>query len=149
MRGKTRWPRPSYGASERGSSVVGLVVLTPVMALLFFFVIAAGRMGVIESKLTTTARSAARAASQYRSVATAQAAAVTITENSLGQLEVDCHGGPRVRVLEMDLQPGGSVRIQVSCTMRLSDLTMLSIPGSRMVTADSAAVVDRHRSGHH
>lgn len=149
MRREIRWPRPSCGAPERGSSVVGLVVLTPVMALLFFFVIAAGQMGVIESKLTTAARSAARAASQYRSVATARAEAVTIIEASLGQLDVDCQGGPRVRVLEMDLQPGGSVRIQVSCTMRLSDLTMLSIPGSRMVTADSAAVVDRHRSGHY
>lgn len=148
MRGESRWHRAAKGASERGSSVVGLAVLTPVMALILFFVIAAGRMGVIESKLTTAARSAARAASQYRSVATAQAAAVTITETSLGPLAADCQGGPRVRFLEMDLQPGGRVRIQVSCAMRFSDLTMLSIPGSRMVTADSASVVDRHRSGH-
>ncbi len=141
--------RPVNGASDRGSSVVGLVVLTPVMALLFFFVVAAGRTGVIESKLTTAARSAARAATQYRSVAAAQAAAITIAEASLGQLEVDCHGGPQVRVLEIDLQPGGRVQVQVSCPVRLSDLTMLSIPGSRMVSADSASVVDRHRSGHH
>lgn len=148
MKGETRWHWPTCGASERGSSVVGLVMLTPVMALLIFFVVAAGRMGVIESKLTTVARSAARAASQYRSVATARAAATTISETSLGQLGVDCHGGPRVRVLEMDLQPGGVVRIQVSCTMRLSDLTVLSIPGSRIVSADSASVVDRHQSGH-
>jgi hypothetical protein len=128
--------------------VIGLVVLTPVMALLFFFVVAAGRTGVIESKLTAAARSAARAASQYRSAATARAEAITITEASLGHLKVDCQGGPRVRVLEMDLQPGGRVRIQVSCTMRLSDLTMLNIPGSRVVSAESASVVDRHRSGH-
>lgn len=148
MKGETRLHRLNYGASERGSSVVGLVVLTPVMALFFFFVVAAGRVGVIESKLTTAARNAARASSQDRSVTTALAAATTITETSLGQLEVSCQGGPRVHVLEMDLRPGGKVHIQVSCTVRLSDLTMLGIPGSRVVSADSASVVDRHRSGH-
>ena len=147
MRGETRWHRPTDGATERGSSVVGLVVLTPVMALLLFFVVAAGRVGVIESKLTTAARSAARAAAQHRSESAALAAATTITETSLGQLEEDCEGGPQVRVLEMDLQPGGTVQILVSCVVPLSDLTLFNMPGSRTVSADSASVVDRHRSG--
>ena len=146
MRGESQWHRPTDGASERGSSVIGLVVLTPVMALLFVFVVAAGRLGVIDSKLTTAAHGAARAAAQYRSVGAARAAATTITESSLGQLEKSCHGGPQVHVLEMDLRPGGRVQIQVSCVVKLSDLTMLGIPGSRIVSADSASVVDRHRS---
>lgn len=149
MRGESRWNQPTDGASERGSSVIGLVVLTPVMALLFVFVVAAGRLGVIESKLTTTAHSAARAAAQYRSAASARAAATTITETSLGQLEKSCQGGPQVHVLEMDLRPGGRVQVQVSCVVQLSDLTMLGIPGSRMVSANSASLVDRHRSGSH
>ena len=127
--------------------MVGLVVLTPVMALLLIFVVVAGRVGVIESKLTTAARSAARAAAQYRSVAAARAAATTITDTSLGELEQDCQGGPQVHVLQMDLRPGGRVQIRVSCALRLSDLTMLGIPGSRTMSADSASVVDRHRSG--
>ena len=147
MRGESQWRRLIYRANERGSSVIGLVVLTPIMAMLFFFVVAAGRVGVVESKLTTAARSAARAASQHRSVATAHAAATAITETYLKQSEVNCHGGPRVRVLEMDLRPGGNVQIQVSCTVGLSDLTMLGIPGSRLVSTDSASVVDRYRSG--
>ena len=134
MRGNTWWHRPTNGATERGSSVIGLVVLTPVVVLLLFFVVAAGRVGVIESKLTTAARSAARAA------------AITITETSLGQLEESCEGGPQVRVLEMNLRPGGKVQIQVSCVVRLSDMTMFGVPGSRTVSADSESVVDRHRS---
>lgn len=147
MRGATRWPRPAHGAGERGSSVIGLVVLTPVMALLFFFVVAAGRVGVVESKLTAAARGAARAASQARSTDAARAAATAIAETSLGHLEVECQGGPQVRVLKMDLRPGGRVQIQVSCTVRLSDLTITGVPGSRIMTAESASVVDRHRSG--
>ncbi len=134
-------------ASEQGSSVIGLAVLTPVMAMLLFFVVAAGRVGVIESKLTTAARSSARAATQYRSIEAAQTAAITTAEAVLGQLEVGCQGGPRVRIREMDLRPGGKVQIKVSCSVGLSDLPLLGIPGSLTVSADSTSVVDRYRSG--
>ena len=135
------------GASERGSSVIGLAVLTPVMATVLFLVVAAGRVGVTESKLTIAAGSSARAASQYQSVAAAQAAATTTAEASLGQLNVGCQGGPQVRIRQMDLQPGGKVHVQVSCVVRLSDLTLLDIPGSLTVSADSSSMVDRYRSG--
>ena len=134
-------------ASEQGSSVIGLAVLTPVMAMLLFFVVAAGRVGVIESKLTTAARSSARAATQHRSIEAAQAAATTTAEAVLGQLKVVCQGGPRVRVRKMHLRPGGKVQIQVSCSVGLSDLPLLGIPGSLTVSADSTSVVDRYRSG--
>lgn len=132
---------------ERGSSVVGLVILTPMMATLLFFVVAAGRLGVIESKLTSAARSAARAASQTQSVSTAQATASMTAEAALDHLETGCHGGPQVRVLELDLRPGGKVRIRISCVVSLSDLTVPGLPGSRTVSADSMSVVDRFRSG--
>lgn len=147
MKGGSRWHARLVGASEQGSSVVGLAVLTPVMAMLLFFVVAAGRVGVIEGRLMTAAHSAARAASQYQSASAAQAAATKTAEVSLGQLEVGCLGGPQVRVQKMDLRPGGTVRIQVSCAVKLSDLTLVGIPGSRMVSADFASVVDRFRGG--
>ena len=134
-------------AFERGSSVIGLAVLTPVMAMVLFLVVAAGRVGVTESKLTIAAGSSARAASQFQSVAAAQAAATTTAEASLGQLNVGCQGGPQVRVRQMDLRPGGKVHVQVSCVVRLSDLTLLDIPGSLTVSADSSSMVDRYRSG--
>lgn len=126
---------------------MGLVILTPIMATLLFFVVAAGRLGVIESKLTSAARSAARAASQTQSTSTAQAAASTTAETTLGHLKTSCHGGPQVRVLELDLRPGGRVHLQVMCEVRLSDLAVPGLPGSRMVSADSISVVDRFRSG--
>lgn len=141
------WCQRRRDAAERGSSVVGLVILTPIMAMLLFFVVAAGRLGVIESKLTSAARNAARAASQTQSVSTAQAVATTTAEATLDRLRTGCHGGPRVRVLGLDLGPGGQVHIQVSCVVRLTDLTVPGMPGSRTVTADSVSVVDRFRSG--
>ncbi len=147
MKTQIRWRRRPKGIAERGSSVVGLVILTPIMATLLCFVVAAGRLGVIESKLTSAARSAARAASQTQSVSNAQAAASTTAKATLEHLNASCHGGPQVRVLELDLRPGGKVHLQVSCVVRLSDLAVPGLPGSRMVSAESISVVDRFRSG--
>ena len=134
-------------ASERGSSVVGLVILTPIIATLLFFVVAAGRLGVIESKLTSAARNAARAATQTQSVSAAQTAASTTAEANLDGLKTGCHGGPQVRILELDLRPGGKVHLQVLCVVGLSDLAVPGLPGSRTVSADAVSVVDRFRSG--
>lgn len=139
--------RRRNGAAERGSSVVGLVILTPLMATLLFFVVAAGRLGVIESKLTSAARSSARAATQTQSVSAAQAAASTTAAATLDRLNTGCYGGPKVSVLELDLRPGGTVHLQVSCVVRLSDLAVPGLPGSRVVSADAISVVDRFRSG--
>lgn len=141
------WRQRRDETAERGSSVMGLVILTPMMATLLFFVVAAGRLGVIESKLASAARGAARAASQTQSVSTAQAVASATAEANLDHLRTSCLGGPQVRVLELDLRPGGRVHIQISCVVRLSDLAVPGMPGSRAVSADSISVVDRFRSG--
>lgn len=147
MRASSWCHRQLDKAPERGSSVVGLVVLTPVMAMLLFFVIAAGRVGVVESKLITAARNAARAATQSQSVSSAQTAATAVADATLNQLKVSCRGGPQIRFREIDLRPGGTVNVQISCAVRLSDLTVPGMPGSRTVSADIASVVDRYRSG--
>ena len=147
MRASSWCHRQLDKAPERGSSVVGLVVLTPVMAMLLFFVIAAGRVGVVESKLITAARNAARAATQSQSVSSAQTAATAVADATLNQLKVSCRGGPQIRFREIDLRPGGTVDVQISCAVRLSDLTVPGMPGSRTVSADIASVVDRYRSG--
>ena len=132
--------------SERGSSVIELTVLTPVVVILLFFVVAAGRVGVIESKLSTAARSAARAATQYGSAPAAEAAAAAAAKSVLAQSTVNCGGGPRVDLLEMNLRPGGNVQIRVSCSVSLSDLTLIALPGHRLVSAQAVSVVDRSRS---
>ena len=133
-------------ACDRGSSVVGLVVLAPVMLTLFFFVVAAGRIGVIEGRLTTAASGAARAATQHQSPFAAQAAALSIVESTLGDSGTRCEGGPKVFFPEVDLTPGGKVQVQVSCAVGLSDLTTLGVPGSLELSADAVSVVDNYRS---
>ena len=135
----------SSDPSERGSGVVGLAILTPVMAMLLFFVVAAGRVGAIESKLTTAAHGASRAATQHQSLSAAQAAATRTAATSLRQSDVGCQGGPKVYFQEVDLTPGGRVSLRVACAVRLADLTLLGIPGNLEMSAASASVVDRYR----
>lgn len=133
-------------ASARGSSVVGLTLLTPIMAMSLFFVVAAGRIGVVESKLVTAAHSAARAATQHHSASAAKTAATTAATASLTQLGAGCHGGPRIRIEELNLQPGGSVQLQISCAVRLTDLALPGLSGELKVSASARSVVDQYRS---
>ncbi len=126
--------------------MVGLAVFAPVMLTLFFFVVAAGRVGVIEGRLTAAANGAARAATQHQSALAAQAAAISIAEATLSNSKTNCTGGPKVFFPEVDLKPGGRVQVRVSCSVGLSDLTTLGIPGSLELSADSASVVDHYRS---
>ncbi len=133
-------------ARDRGSSVVGLAVFAPVMLTLFFFVVAAGRVGVTEGRLATAASGAARAATQHQSIVAAQAAAISIVEATLSNSATSCMGGPKVSFKEVNLKPGGRVQVRVSCSVGLSDLTTLGIPGSLELSADSASVVDYYRS---
>ncbi|WP_419918551.1 TadE/TadG family type IV pilus assembly protein [Candidatus Poriferisocius sp.] len=135
------------GIPNQGSSIIGLTVLTPIMILLLFFVIAAGRIGVVESKLTSTARNAARIATQYQTTLAAKNAAITYIESALNKLEIVCHNRPKIYIQKMDLSPGGKVKIQISCTIKLSDLTLLTIPGYQTINANSTSIVDYYRGG--
>jgi hypothetical protein len=45
------------------------------------------------------------------------------------------------------LRPGGAVTVTVSCTVPLSDLLLLGVPGSRTVSASATSPVDQWRGG--
>ncbi|MCY4193145.1 MAG: pilus assembly protein [bacterium] len=132
--------------AERGSSMVELTLFTPIMVALLFFVIAAGRVGTIQSKLTAAASGAARAAAQHQSIPTAQAAATMTAEASLRHSDLGCANGPKVYFQELNLSPGGKVMLRISCAVRLSDLALPGLPGNLEVSAASVSVVDRYRS---
>ena len=40
------------------------------------------------------------------------------------------------------LRPGGVVTVRVVCRLRLADLVLLGVPGSRVVQAQATAMVD-------
>ena len=125
---------------EKGSATLELVVLTPVLVGLLLLVVAAGRLVDARSALVGSARSAARAATTARSPEQARRAATAITDSR-------SRPGPHCGHLAVTLdttafRAGGTVTATVTCTVSLSDLVGLSLPGYRTLTARATEPLD-------
>lgn len=129
-------------------------VATPVemLGLLVFCLLAVaflgylGRLHATGVMVTTAAQSAARAASIEATPAAAQSAAMTAVTGSLGDR---CTGAPTMR-MSWSAGPagawrGGSVTVQVSCTVPNRSLTPLWTPGVRTLVMSDTQPVDRYR----
>lgn len=132
--------------SERGAVTTELVLVTPLVLVMLLFAVFAGRVAGARNDVVGAARDAARAASLSRTTAGARPAAEEAAAATLDDQEVTCEGSPRVSVDVADFVPGGTVAVEVACAIRLADLSLLGINGSRTVTARAVEVVDRYRS---
>lgn len=132
------------GGSERGSAVVEMAVLTPALVLMLLLVVAAGRVGQATNDVYGSSADAARAASLRDHPTSATHDARTTAERTLAARGVSC----RQLAVSTDtsrLHPGGSVSVDLSCTVDLSDLGLLGLPSSRTVRAGAAEVIDTYR----
>jgi Flp pilus assembly protein TadG len=147
MTGHTRPPR-RLPADDTGSAALELAIATPAVLLVVLLIVVAGRTSTAHSQVQEAARDAARAASLQRSLPAAITAADTSTAATFTGQQVHCtalhtttdgsFGPPGV---------GGFVHVVVSCQVPLSDLSLLSLPGSRTETADATSVLDTYRGG--
>lgn len=130
-------------------------IATPVemMYLLIFCLVAivflgfVGRLHAAGVQVTNGAQAASRAASIAPNPTAAQQAASAAVASST--LASRCLGGPQVR-LTWAASPtgtwqGGSVTVQVSCTVRNQSLTGVWSPGTRTVTMRDTQPVDRYQ----
>lgn len=131
---------------EGGAVTTELVLVTPLLLVLLLFVAYAGRVAGARNDAVGAARDAARSASLARSAEAADRAAQEAAEATLADQRVICAGGPRVDTELADFRPGGSVTVEVRCSLRLADLSLLGLSGSRDVTATATEVIDRYRS---
>ena len=127
-------------AGERGSATLELVVLTPVLVGLLLLVVAAGRLVDARNAVVGAARSAARAASTARTADQARREATAIAE-------ARSRPGPRCGHLAVDVdtsafRSGGTVTATVTCSVALTDLVGLRLPGSRTLTARATEPLD-------
>jgi Flp pilus assembly protein TadG len=129
---------------QLGSASVELVLITPVLVMFVLLVAMGGRMAQSRGHIDVAARDAARAASIERSPAAARAQGQASAAATLGQVGVPCQS-VGVAVDTSDFRPGGTVAVEVSCAVRLSDLGLLGIPATRTMTSRSVAPVDVHR----
>ena len=142
---RQRW-RAIAQRGDTGSSTVELVILAPLLVALLLFVVFCGRLVTAQLDLDAAAHGAARAASIARSVPAANADAQHTALETLAARGVTC-GQPSVQVNTGGLRPGGVVTVTVSCRVPLSDLALISVPGTRVVTSTSSSPIDVWRGG--
>ena len=129
---------------ERGSAAAELVLVTPFLFLLLLFAVAAGRLVQGKLDVDSAAQQAARAASLARTPQAASAQAQQVAQAALAGQSVSCN--PAVITPDTgDFVPGGEVTVTVTCTARLSDLSLLHVPGTETITATFTAPIDTYR----
>lgn len=125
---------------ERGTMSVEMVVIAPALLMIVMLVVAAGRWVSAEGMSQAAARDAARAASIERSAGmAASAAAASLAAADTANAE--CSSATDVS----DFSRGGTVKVTVSCRVRLADLGLVFLPGTTTVTSSSISPVDTWR----
>ena len=129
---------------DEGAAAVELAILAPVLVVLLLFVVAAGRLVLAHQEVEAAAADAARAASIAASASGAQAAATQVAESDLAGHGITC-ATLSASVDTTDFNPGGAVRVTLTCSASLSGLALLSLPGSQTLSSQSTAPIDRYR----
>ncbi len=128
---------------ERGAAAVEMALVTPLLLVLLLLMVLLGRFAVARTDLDGAARDASRAASLARTLPGAQAAARSAAEAGLASREVTCRSLDVV--LDADFSPGGWVAAEVSCTLDLSELSLLAVPGTKVMSSRFVSPLESFR----
>jgi len=148
-----RKPHRKTGRRARRDVDAGVATPVEMMYLLVFCLVVVaflgfvGRLHAAGVQVANAAQGAARSASMAPDQYTAQTAALEAVD--VYGLQARCSGGPRV-VMSWNPSPsgswqGGSVTVQVICTVRNESLTGVWSPGSRTVAVTDTQPIDRYQ----
>ncbi len=132
-------------SGDRGSVSTEMVIVTPIALALLCLVALVGRTSSARDTVNRAARDAARSASFERSATAASATANQSATDSLNASGFRCAG----QTVTADLSsygPGGQVSVTVTCEVKLSDLGLLGLSGTKQVSATSVEVIDTYRA---
>jgi len=107
-------------SAERGSLTLELAIAAPVLIAVMLFIAGASAVQRARADLDDAAWEAARSASLARSPTDAEAAATAAVERRLAGSQHSCDD----RVVDTDVsqfKPGGTVAIEISCSLPLSE----------------------------
>lgn len=136
--------RADPGHRDRGSAAAEMVLLTPLLMLFLFLIVAAGRLVQARLEVDSAAQQAARAASLARDPASAATDATATAQAALASQHITCD--PLSVSPDLgDFVPGGQVTVQVSCTVSLAGLAELRLGGAETLTSTSASPIDLYR----
>jgi len=145
-RGRAARRRPPNG--ERGSATLELVVWAPGLLLIIGLLLVAGRVSGANGAVEQAAVDAARTASLARSPGTAQSLATATAQQTLDAQGLACTDLTVTLDLAGFARPPGqpaTVSATVTCPVRLTDLSLPGVPGTRVVRHTSVSALDTFR----
>ena len=133
---------------DRGYAPVELAPVAIVFLIFLGLLITAGRSTLARLAVSAAARDAARQASISRTPAAAQAAALQSALAALRGDGLDCAPSVTVNTSGFAVPAGQPAQVSatVTCTVRLSDLAVPGLPGSRTLTATFTSPLDPFRA---
>jgi Flp pilus assembly protein TadG len=146
-----RLPTGRPGGSARddgGSMTLELVVWTPGLLLIISLLVVAGRVSSAKGAVEQAAVEAARTASIARSPGAASTQARAAAEQSLTGQGLQCTDMTvTVDTSAFNTPPGRSATVTatVTCPVRLSDLAIPGLSGTRTVTQTAVSSLDTFR----
>ena len=141
------WLHTRQKPSDRGSSVVEVVILAPALGLFLALIIAGGRIAVAHQAVEASAAEAARSASIARTQGQAQAVASAAALRSLTDQTTRCVSTQVTLDTTGFAAPVGtpaSVGATVTCQVDLAGL-LPGLPGSMSITATVRSPLDTYR----
>ena len=139
-----RWVAARRPAGDRGSSIIELAIVTPIVIVLLLTMVALGRYSENKILVEQASAAAARAASMTSSPGQAGRAAQSAAQDTLSGAGLSC-GQMTAAVDTSVFRPGGQVSVTVTCTADLSELALAGVPGSASLTSTSAAPLEAFR----
>ena len=133
---------------DRGSESVELAILLPVAMLVLAMLVVGARIALAGDRISGVAGIAAREASLARSAGAAELLATAAATEALTQRDLHC-SDVLVLVAGAGLAgpPGavGTVTVEVSCTVRFSDVGIEGLPGTRTLRDSATSPLDPAR----
>ncbi len=113
------------------------------MHMLFF----TGRLSEARGRVQDIASEVARVASQAQNATDAKKQVADFLKDSTSNYATRACSKPQATVDTSAFRRGGSVKVKVRCSLALSDLALIKIPGSVALEASATEVIDTLRSG--
>ena len=135
-------------ADDRGSESVELAILLPIGLLVLAMIVVGARIALAGDRISGVAGIAAREASLARTVTDAQTRARAAATDALTQDDLHCTGiRIAVDTTGFNAAPGSpaAVRVDVWCTVDLSDIAASGLPGSRTLHDSATSPLDPAR----
>jgi Flp pilus assembly protein TadG len=134
---------------QRGSIVVELALLLPVMMLVLSSAWVTNRTSFAARIVDAAAYASARAASLSRDGDTARTRATTSATDTLALQDLHCsHLTVEVDVSQFTRPVGqpATVTVTVVCVVNMADIAMPGMPGQRTVWARCTSPIDQYRA---